>query len=119
MTDNNTFQKTVKGYSHVNKSMFIKQPTSEVIPFSVERQLVDDYIGLDILVNFTDIEGSLYLCGSQLIDLFGTDEKHIRNHLNNVYGEYLDRNGIFTMNDVQSWGGEKFAPPKFPNNLST
>ena len=113
MTDNSMFQKTAKGYSHVDKTLFIKQPTTSITPFSVERQLVDNFVELNIPVNFTDIEGSLYLCGSQLVDLFGVSSNYITQHLNNIYGEYLDRNGIFTVNDVQVGGVTKCDPPSF------
>ena len=90
-------------YVNVDKSYFIKQVTECVELFNIKRNI--NSLGHNIEIDFSLINGSLYLNFNQLKNLFDVGDKVLRDHINNVLGFWLHTN--LNMNK----GGGQIAPP--------
>ena len=77
-----------KQYINVDKSYFTCHLTTPIQLFNVTRHIQTDRGVLEL--NFTDINGSLYLTQDQLMALFNTSDKSLRDHINNILGSYLE-----------------------------
>ena len=91
-------------YVNVDKNYFIQHLTSPIQLFDVVRHIQTDRGVLEL--NFTDINGSLYLTHDQLEILFNVSHKTLRDHINNILGSYLEY-----VSSIRTGGGQ-IAPPQ-------
>ena len=79
-------------YININKEYFIKQTLESVQLFGVTRQIQTNFGNIN--VNFTDINGNLYLTQDQLVEMFNVSKATIGNHINTILGEWLRLNNM-------------------------